>query len=247
MTVSMPTTAMVLAAGLGTRLRPLTDRLPKPLVSVAGRTLLDRCLDRLAEAGVKRVVVNIHWLGALIRAHVAQRHDLAITISDETDALLETGGGIARALPLLGDAPFFAVNADLIWRDDGEPALARLAAAFDDARMDGLLLLMPRERATGHDGPGDFYLDDTGRPVRRGTRTTAPFVFTGVQLLHPRLFAGAPSSGPFSLNLLYDRAIAAGRLSGIVHGGDWLDVGSHAGLQLAETHLAQERPDGSRV
>ena len=232
-----PRTAMVLAAGLGTRLRPITDHTPKPLIAVAGRTLLDRCLDRLVEAGVQRAIVNIHWLGSRIREHLRTRHDIEIIISDETGMLLETGGGIAKALPLLGDAPFFAVNADLIWRDEGtETALQRLAAAFDATKMDGLLLLQPRERADGHGGPGDFFLGADNRLVRRGVDTTAPYVYTGVQVLQPTLFRDAPA-GAFSLNILYDRAIAASRLYGLVHRGPWMDVGTHDGLKQAETAL----------
>lgn len=233
----VPHTAMVLAAGLGTRLRPLTDHTPKPLIPVAGRTLLDRCLDRLAEAGVRRAVVNIHWLGDRIRDHLKTRHDLAIVISDETGLLLETGGGIAKAMPLLGDTPFLAVNADLIWRDDaGETAVQRLSAGFDPATMDGLLLLQPRESADGHGGPGDFFLDADGKLRRRGTQASAPYVYTGVQILQPAMFRDAPA-GAFSLNILYDRAIAAGRLHGIVHRGTWMDVGTHDGLRQAEAAL----------
>ena len=232
--------ALLLAAGLGTRLRPITDTLPKPLIPVAGRSLLDRCLDRLVEAGVTRAVVNIHWLGEKIRDHLRQRHDIAITISDESDLLLETGGGIARALPLLGDAPFIAVNADLIWRDSNHNSLHDLAAAFDPAAMDAILLLQPRERATGYGGPGDFERDQAGRLIRRGSKPQASFVYTGVQILHPRLFASCPE-GPFSLNLLYDDAIAAGRLHGIVHDGDWMDVGTHDGLAAAEALLHDQR------
>lgn len=232
-----PTTAMVLAAGLGTRLKPITDHTPKPLVSVAGRTLLDRCLDRLVEAGVTRAVVNIHWLGNQIRDHLADRRDITITLSDETDLLLETGGGLVKALPLLGDTPVFAVNADLIWRDEGPSSLQRLADAFDPTRMDALLLLHPRERATGHTGPGDFLLDASNRLIRRGARATAPYVYTGVQILQPSLLRDAPT-GPFSLNILYDRAIIAGRLYGLVHQGDWMDVGTHDGLAQAEALLA---------
>lgn len=236
--IAVPQTAMVLAAGLGTRLRPLTDRVPKPLIPVAGRTLLDRCLDRLVEAGVQRAVVNIHWLGSQIRDHLKTRRDLEIVISDETDLLLETGGGIAKALPLLGDTPFLAVNADLIWRDpDNETsAVKRLADAFDPAMMDGLLLLQPRETADGHGGPGDFFLDPDGRLRRRGAQATAPYVYTGVQILNPAIFREAPA-GAFSLNILYDRAIAAGRLFGLVHRGSWMDVGTHDGLKHAETVL----------
>jgi MurNAc alpha-1-phosphate uridylyltransferase len=240
--VAMPEIAMVLAAGLGTRLRPLTDHTPKPLIPVAGRTLLDRCLDRLAEAGVKRAVVNIHWLGSQIRDHLRNRRDIDIVISDESDLLLETGGGIAKALPQLGDGAFLAVNADLIWRDTaGEAsALQRLAAGFDPVTMDGVLLLQPHERADGHGGAGDFFLETSGRLRRRGNRPTAPYVYTGVQILQPALFRDAPT-GAFSLNILYDRAIAAGRLHGIVHRGDWMDVGTHDGLKHAEMTLHGER------
>lgn len=235
--IAVPQTAMVLAAGLGTRLKPITDHTPKPLIPVAGRTLLDRCLDRLEEAGVQHAVVNIHWLGGQIREHLKARRDLEIVISDESDLLLETGGGIAKALPLLGDAPFTAVNADLIWRDeDGETAVQRLAAGFDPATMDGLLLLQPRETADGHGGPGDFFLEADGRLRRRGTQATAPYVYTGVQILQPAMFRDAPA-GAFSLNILYDRAIAAGRLHGLVHRGTWMDVGTHAGLKQAEAAL----------
>lgn len=236
--IAMPQSAMVLAAGLGTRLRPLTDHTPKPLIPVAGRTLLDRCLDRLAEAGVIRAVVNVHWLGGQIRDHLKARRDLEVIISDESDVLLETGGGIAKALPLLGGGAFVAVNADLIWRDPQgeESALRRLAAGFDPAAMEGMLLLQPRETADGHGGPGDFFLEADARLRRRGTNASAPYVYTGVQILQPALFRDAPS-GAFSLNVLYDRAIAAGRLHGIVHRGTWMDVGTHDGLKHAETML----------
>lgn len=235
--IPVPHTAMVLAAGLGTRLRPITDHTPKPLIRVAGRSLLDRCLDRLVEAGVRKAVVNIHWLGGKIRDHLKARHDLEIVISDESDLLLETGGGIARALPLLGDAPFVSVNADLVWRDEGgETALQRLAAVFDPAIMDGVLLLQPREQAYGHGGPGDFFLGEDARLIRRGGHAAAPYVYTGVQILQPQMFAAAPA-GAFSLNILYDRAIAAGRLYGLSHRGSWMDVGTHDGLSHAEKAL----------
>lgn len=238
---ALPQTAMVLAAGLGTRLRPLTETTPKPLIEVAGRSLLDRCLDRLVEVGVRRAVVNVHWLGDQIRRHLAQRDDIEIVISDESDALLETGGGILRALPLLGEAPFFAVNADLIWRDMRGNALRRLAARFDPAAMDGLLLLQPTIHATGYDGMGDFTMDQLGQLSRREQRSVAPFVYTGVQILSPVLFREVPA-GRFSLNLLYDRAIEAGRLFGFRHEGDWMDVGNHAGLRQAEALLHGRRP-----
>lgn len=241
--IPLPETAMVLAAGLGTRLRPLTEHVPKPLIRCGGRCLLDHSLDRLAEAGVKRAVVNIHWLGEQIRAHLAARHDMEFVISDETGKLLETGGGIARALPLLGGGPFLSVNSDLIWRDGRGNALHRLAARFDPDIMDGLLLLQPTCHTVGYDGLGDFTMDQMGRLQRRDERCVTPFVYTGVQLLSPRLFADAPE-GAFSINHLYDRAIEAGRLYGMRHEGDWMDVGSHAGLAQAEALLNERRAPG---
>jgi MurNAc alpha-1-phosphate uridylyltransferase len=227
MTVSR---AMVLAAGLGLRLRPITLTTPKPLVEVAGRSMLDRALDHLAAAGVDEIVVNTHWLGERIAAHLAGRP--GITLSPEAD-LLETGGGVARALPLLGAQRFFVVNADIVWTDGAVPALARLQQAWDEAAMDALLLLLPRERAVGYDGRGDFLIGADGRPSRRGEAASAPLLFTGVQILHPRLFAGAPA-GRFSLNLLYDRALAEGRLGAIVHDGGWFHVGTPEALPEVE-------------
>jgi MurNAc alpha-1-phosphate uridylyltransferase len=224
---------MVLAAGLGLRLRPITLTLPKPLVPVAGRTMLDRVLDHLdrVDAGFK--VVNLHWLGETIRSHLDGRQD--IVFSEEPE-LLETGGGVAKALPRLGTAPFFVCNADIIWTDGAEPALARLLRAYDTARMDGLLLLHPVETAFGYDGQGDFHLDADGRLTRRKPGETSPLMFAGVQILHPRLFDGNPG-GKFSLNLLYDKAMAADRLFGIVHDGRWYHVGTPSALADAEAHL----------
>ncbi len=232
-----PANAMVLAAGLGLRLRPITDNLPKPLVPVAGRTMLDRALDALAAAGVVACVVNTHYLGDMIAAHVVERARPHVHISPE-ETLLDTGGGVSRALPLLGPGPFFTVNADILWDEaPGVPALQRLAAAFDPARMDALLLVVPRTRAVGYDGAGDFFLDDDGRLARRGSAPEAPFVFTGLQVLRPELVRDVPE-GPFSLNLLYDRAIADGRLHGLIHAGRWFHVGTPDGLALAEAALA---------
>ncbi|MDX1484622.1 MAG: nucleotidyltransferase family protein [Alphaproteobacteria bacterium] len=243
MSGSSPRVAMVLAAGLGTRLRPITDALPKPLVEVAGRTILDRALDALLDAGVERCVVNTHYLAPMIEAHLAGRTMPHCELSHE-EHLLDTGGGVARALPALGPDPFFVVNADILW-DEGPAgaALARLAAAFDAARMDALLLMVPRSRAVGYDGPGDFSVDDSGRLARRGEGWTAPYVFTGLQILAPRLFDGCPD-GAFSLNLLYDRAIAANRLFGVEHDGRWFHIGTPAGLELAQAALARIPPAG---
>jgi MurNAc alpha-1-phosphate uridylyltransferase len=228
---------MVLAAGLGLRMRPLTETRPKPLIAVAGRTMLDRVLDHLDRAGVSRRVVNAHWLAPLIHAHLAGRPD--IVISDEA-VLLDTGGGVTKALPHLGAEPFYVCNADIIWRDGSRPSLERLAEAWDDGRMDALLLLQRTAEAFGYDGAGDFILDDDGRIRRRGPGQTSPLLFAGVQILHPRLFAGAPT-GPFSLNRLYDAAQVAGRLFGLVHDGEWYHIGTPPALAEAEA-LIHPRP-----
>jgi len=232
-----PTHAMVLAAGLGLRMRPITETIPKPLVPVAGRTMLDRALDHLDRAGIAHKVVNAHWLPEKIAAHVAQRAD--ITLSPEAE-LLETGGGVAQALPLLGPGPFYVVNSDIIWTDGGaETALHRLADLWDDQRMDALLLMQRTTTALGYDGHGDFFLSADGIPSRRGSRPVAPLLFSGVQILSPRLFRDAPS-GKFSLNLLYDRALEENRLFGLVHDGHWYHVGTPQALPEVEQALAQE-------
>jgi MurNAc alpha-1-phosphate uridylyltransferase len=231
----MPSHAMVLAAGLGLRMRPLTTRTPKPLIPVAGRSMLDRAFDRLDEAGVPNRVVNTHWLADQIARHLTNHS--GVILSHE-DVLLETGGGVAHALSLLGAQPFFICNADVVWLDGARPALIRLAEAWDAAQMDALLLLLkPVDRTVGYEGPGDFFRADDGRLQRRGEASTAPFVFTGVQILHPRLFADAPA-GEFSLNILYDRAQATGRLCGLVHDGDWLHIGTPEALTAAESWFA---------
>lgn len=227
------TNAMVLAAGLGLRMRPITLTLPKPLVPVAGRTMLDRVLDHLDRVDAGCRVVNLHWLGETIRSHLDGRED--IVFSEEPD-LLETGGGVAKALPQLGAAPFFVCNADIIWTDGAEPALARLLRVYDPERMDGLLLLQPVETAFGYDGQGDFHLGSDGRLTRRQQGETTPLLFAGVQILHPRLFEGNPG-GKFSLNLLYDKAMASDRLFGIVHDGRWYHVGTPEALTEAERLL----------
>lgn len=234
---------MVLAAGLGLRLRPLTETLPKPLIAPGGRTLLDRALDALAAAGVEEAVVNTHHLGHMIADHLG-RHVTSqavprVTLSPEED-LLETGGGVTRVLGLLGEGPFFVVNADIAWRDGAPPALQRLGQAWDDGGMDALLLLQPVAAAVGYDAAGDYQLDGDGRLSRRRDAPTAPFVFTGVQLLHPRLFAGEQDDA-FSLLRLYDRAEQAGRLFGLVHDGAWFHIGTPDGLALAEAALAEDR------
>jgi MurNAc alpha-1-phosphate uridylyltransferase len=243
MTAAKPTHAMVLAAGLGLRMRPLTETKPKPLIEVAGATMLDRALDRLVAAGVETAVVNTHWLPEQVEAAAARRKAPAIEISRE-DVLLETGGGIAKALPKLGAEAFYAINADIVWRDGAIPALDRLAAAWRDGDMDGLLLLQSTVRATGYSGDGDFLMDSMGRIARRPERVIAPFVFTGIQILHPRLFEGATVE-PFSLNRLYDAAIERERLFGVAHDGDWFHVGTPHAIAEAEAEILES--EGSRV
>lgn len=229
--------AMVLAAGLGQRMRPITDTLPKPLVAIAGRTMLDHALDRLADAGVERAVVNVHHLAGQIEAHLAARTRPAITISDERGLLLETGGGVRKALPLLGEAPFFHVNSDSLWSEAGTGNLLAMAGAWRPDAMDILLLLAAREDAVGFDGAGDFTRDAEGRLARRGAAAGAPWVYAGVAIMKPALFADTPE-GPFSLNLLFDRAIAAGRLFGHALVGRWLHVGTPDAIAPAEAAFA---------
>ena len=229
----IPHTSFVLAAGLGTRMRPLTDRLPKPLVPVAGRALIDHVLNRIAAAGVPRAVVNVHYLADLIEAHLATRSSPAITVSDERGLLLDTGGGVAKALPLIGAGPFLVHNSDSIWHEDGAANLARLFAALDATRMDGLLLLAKTSECIGYDGRGDFDLAADGRVTRPRKDGSAAYVFTGVSIATPRLMRDAPS-GPFSLNHLWDRALAEGRLFGLVLDGIWMHVGDPKAVLDAE-------------
>lgn len=229
------THAMVLAAGLGTRMRPLTEQRPKPLLELGGRSLLDHALDRLQAAGVTQVVVNAHWFGEQVEAAMARRADPRILLQRE-ESLLETGGGVAMALPRLGGAPFAVVNGDAFWLDGPRPALTRLAAAFDEAEMDALLLMVRTTQVEGAVGQGDFLLDPVGRMRRPKEREIAPHLFAGVQILSPRLFEGAPS-GAFSLNRLYDAAIARGRLFGLVHDGLWFHLSTPEDLRHAEATL----------
>jgi MurNAc alpha-1-phosphate uridylyltransferase len=226
------TTAMVLAAGRGERLRPFTDTTPKPLARVAGKTLIDHVLDRLAAAGVARTVVNLWYLGHMIENHLSDRREPRITFSPEDD-LLDTGGGVVRALPQLGPERFFVLSSDTLWHETGTPALERLADAWDDGTMDALLLLQPLEGATGFAGAGDFFMDDEGRLSRRGDAATAPFAYMSVQIMHPRVFQNCPA-GAFSNNLIWDRALAAGRLYGLVHHGHWFHVGDPDSLAEAD-------------
>ena len=232
-----PKRAMILAAGLGKRMRPITVTTPKPLVEVGGRALIDRVLDRLERAGVDEVVVNVHYLADLVGVHVARRPQPAIVISDERDRLLDTGGGIAKALPKLGRAPFYVMNSDSFWIEGARPNLDWLAAGWRDDRMDALLLVAAPVRTIGYSGRGDFRMDPAGRLVRRPEREVVPFVYAGAAILHPRLFADAPQDA-FSLNLLFDRAMEAGRLYGVRLDGLWLHVGTPEAIGEAELTIA---------
>ena len=235
----VPETAMVMAAGLGKRMRPLTATRPKPLVEVAGRPLIDHVFDRLRGAGVKRAVVNVHYLADALEAHLTRRvSGIEVEVSDEREQLLETGGGLVKARAMIGDKPFLCVNSDNLWIDGPIDAIRLLARQWDDARMDALLLLVPLARAANHGGQGDFHLDSRGRITGRRQRgRLAPFVYTGVQILSPRVIADWPE-GPFSLNLFWDRAIEAGRCFGLVHQGLWFDVGTPAAIRKTEAALA---------
>lgn len=234
---AVPPSAMVLAAGLGRRMRPLTATRPKPLVEVAGRTLLDRALGTLKAGGVTDVVVNVHYMAERIEAHLKARPvGLQVTISDERDLLLETGGGITKALPLIGSDPFLSINADNIWVDGPIGAADMLANRWNADQMDALLLMVPLARANCHRGPGDFHMDAMGKLSRRRPGRIAPFVYTGFQMLSKRLFDGVTVE-PFSMNRLWDRAAADGRLFGVVHQGLWFDVGTAAAVKEAEALL----------
>lgn len=237
--VPVPHTAMVMAAGLGKRMRPLTATRPKPLVEVAGKPLIDHVFDRLRSAGVARAVVNAHYLADTLEAHLRHRvRGIEVVVSDERARLLETGGGLVKALPLLGDDPILCVNSDNLWIDGPVDAIRALAARWDDSTMDALLLMIPLARAHNHPGQGDFHLDAHGRIVgRRKPGRLAPFVYTGVQILHPRIIADYPQ-GPFSTTLFWQRAIAAGRAWGLVHQGLWFDVGSPRAIGRTEAVLA---------
>ena len=228
-----PTKAMVLAAGLGLRMRPLTERMPKPMVPVAGKPLLDHVLDRLADAGVGEAVVNVHYLPDQIIDHVAHRSHPRVIISDERDQVLGTGGAVVKALPLLGDAPFFHLNADTMWIDGARPNLARMAEAFDPARMDILLLMAPTASSIGYSGNGDYAMLADGALRRRKENQVVPFVYAGVAIMSPALFADAPT-GEFSLAKMFDRANDRERLFGLRLDGVWMHVGTPDAVQAAE-------------
>lgn len=220
-------------------MRPLTDNVPKPLVPLDGKPLLDHVLDRLDKAGVGKAVVNVHYKADQIESHLAERAKPEIVISDERDALLDTGGGVARALPLLGSDPFFVHNSDSVWIEGAVPCLGAMADAWRPESMDTLFLLAPVERTLGYDGKGDFSMDETGIVKRRRKDETAPYVFAGVSIARPSLFSGCPP-GAFSLNTLWDRAIAAGRAYGVRHGGTWMHVGTPQAVEEAGLKLRQE-------
>jgi MurNAc alpha-1-phosphate uridylyltransferase len=228
-----PTKAMVLAAGLGLRMRPLTDRMPKPLVQVAGRALLDHVLDKLGSAGVSEAVVNVHYLPDQIIEHVATRTTPRVIISDERDQVLGTGGGVVKALPLLGRDPFFLVNADTMWIDGVRPNLARMADAFDPARMDILLLMAPTTSSIGYGGRGDYAMLPDGALRKRKEHQVVPFVYAGAAIMSPSLFADAPS-GEFSLTRMFDRANEQERLFGLRLDGMWMHVGTPDAVPAAE-------------
>ncbi len=231
-----PDSAMVLAAGLGMRMRPITERLPKPLVPVDGRPMIDYTLDHLQAAGVGKVVVNVHHLADMLVDHLA---DFGAVISDETDRLMDSGGGVVRALPLLGDGSFLILNGDSFWLeapDADDTNLARMAAAWDPARMDMLIMTAALQQAVGYEGKGDFLADPAGRLRRHDGRSQDPLVYAGVIIADPAIFSDAPD-GPFSLNLCFDRAIAAGRLFGMPVKGLWLTVGTPEAIGEAETAM----------
>jgi N-acetyl-alpha-D-muramate 1-phosphate uridylyltransferase len=229
---------MVLAAGLGTRMRPFNGKLPKPLVQVGGKALIDYVLDRLAEQGVERAVVNVHHLADQIEQHLAGRKRPKILISDERSELLGTGGGVVKALPQLGDAAFFHVNSDTIWIDGVKPNLGRLAAAFDPARMDALLLVAPTASSIGYAGRGDFSMAPDGALTRRGEREVVPFVYAGAAILTPAFFAGV-TAGPSSMSPLFDRAVEAQRLYGLRLEGVWMHVGTPDAIKAAEEAILE--------
>ena len=228
--------AMILAAGLGTRMGPLTKDKPKPLVELHGRTLIDHVIDRLVRGGVNFVVVNVHYKAEMMKAHLAARKDVSIQICDETDNILDTGGAIANALPLFRGAPFFTQNSDSLWVEGLGRALARMEERWDPEKMDALMLLAPCATSIGYDGLGDFEMDAGGRLRRRVEMKLAPFVWTGLQIVHPRLFDGA-SSGRFSINPLWDKAIENERLFGIRLDGVWIHVGTPEAKSEAELFL----------
>ena len=229
-------TAMVLAAGFGTRMRPITEHTPKPLIPLCGRSLIDHGIDRLVAVGVKRVVVNTHYKAPMMAEHLTQRRDVEIVLSHE-ETLLDTGGGVKNALKHLGEA-FYVMNADVFWLNGRTPALTRLARAWDPARLDALMLVQRTTSAIGYDGIGDFAVDPLGHVRRRAEREVVPYLFAGIEVLSRRFFDGSPD-GVFSLNPLWNKAIASGRLAAIIHDGEWFHVGTPQGLAASEDRLTE--------
>ena len=231
------TRAMIMAAGFGTRMRPLTNKIPKPLVKVRGRALIDHVIDRLVEAGVKTIVVNIHYMGNQIKAHVEKRMDVEIVISDETDSILDSGGGIFKALPHFKGEPFFHANADTVWVEGASHALPRLKAAWNPNEMDALMLLASTDTTVFYDGRGDFMMDAEGKLSRVPEGRISPFVWMSMEILHPRLFDGM-QPGKFSINPLWDKAIAKGRLYGQRLDGVWMHIDRPEAIKQSEEYLA---------
>ncbi len=226
--------AMVLCAGLGTRMQPLTLTMPKPLVEVAGKPLIAHSVDQLKDNGVTNIVINAHYLADQIKTWVDQQNDSTLTLSDETELLLETGGGVLKAKSMLGPAPFFVLNSDAFWVDrPGTSTLKKMCRNFNREKCDFLLLLAKHEAAIGFDGKGDFFLASDGRLKRRGSEEFAPYIFAGCYLVHPRVLVNCPD-GAFSMNVLWDRALASGRIWGMVHDGLWLHVGTPQAIGEAE-------------
>ena len=238
-----PTTGMILAAGMGKRMRPLSAITPKPLIPVAGQAMIDRALSALARANVRRTIVNVHYLADLIEVHVKQCKDMEILISDERDGLLETGGGIAKALPLIGNDAFYLLNSDSFWMEGSVHNLDLLAQHWMEDGMDGLLLLSPTVQAVGYHGRGDFLMDPHGRLRRRQSHQVSPYVYSGAAILHPRLFADTAVT-PHSLNVQFDKAIKKGRLFGLIMDGTWMHVGTPSAIALAEQALAESAVGG---
>jgi len=230
--------AMIMAAGLGKRMRPLTATRPKPLVKVAGKAMIDHCLDKLWDAGISDLVVNVHYLPDALEAHLkAVNYPFNIRISDERHELMETGGGLVQAQKLIDEDVFFCINSDNLWTDGPKNSLQRLADRWDEKDMDALLLLVPQTAAYNYRGSGDFKLDDLGRVARRSPNRQAPYIYSGIQLLSKRLLIDPPL-GPFSTNILWDRAIEQGRLYGLVHEGEWFEVGSPEAIKPTEDRLS---------
>ena len=233
-------TAMIMAAGLGTRMRPLTNDRPKPLITVGDKTLLGHCLEQMEIASIKNIIINVHYRAEMVEQYMAHVPEFAnIYISDEREALLETGGGLIKAQPYLGDKPFFCLNSDNIWTNGPQNALLKLASSWDDVKMDALLLLVAKENAYCHKGPGDFFLGDDDIIIRRGNKESAPYIFTGIQIISHRLLRDAPQ-GAFSTNILWDRGIAEGRIFGAIHDRKWFDIGTPEAIPIAEKILSLE-------